>query len=412
MHRIEAIRAHAETGDWLYPAQSMSKGNADLALVLSGGGARAAYQVGFLRVLAHEFPDVVPGILTGVSAGGINAAYLAARPEPFDRKIEALADIWRALRLDSVFRVDLRDLASRSVRWGGRLLSGGKYVVPPARSLVDTEPLHELLQQLLQSERGDIEGIARNLDAGWLRAVALTASSYTTGQSVTWVQTRANCRIETWERPQRKSTACALRVEHVMASSALPFFFPAIEVDGAWYGDGGIRLTAPLSPAVHLGASRIMAISTRFARSREQADRPAITTYPPPAQVAGVLFNAIFLDQLDGDALELRRINDLIGRLPESARDGFRRIELLMLRPSVDLGLLANEYEAELPRAFRFLTRGLGTKETRSNDMLSLVMFQSDYVRRLIELGEADASSRLDEVRQFLRHGTDQDRLA
>jgi NTE family protein len=156
-----------------------------------------------------------------------------------------------------------------------------------------------------------------------------------------------------------------------MASSALPFFFPAIEVEGAWYGDGGIRLTAPLSPAVHLGASRIMAISTRFARSREQADRPAIVSYPPPAQVAGVLFNAIFLDQLDGDALELRRINDLIGRLPDSERDGFRRIELLMLRPSVDLGLLANEYEAELPRAFRFLTRGLGTKETRSNDMLS-----------------------------------------
>jgi len=146
----------------------MTKGNADLALVLSGGGARAAYQVGFLRVLAREFPDVVPGILTGVSAGGINAAYLAARPDPFDRKVEALADIWRALRIDSVFRVDLRDLASRSVRWGGRLLSGGKYVVPPARSLVDTEPLHELLQQLLQSERGDSKGIARNLDDGWL----------------------------------------------------------------------------------------------------------------------------------------------------------------------------------------------------------------------------------------------------
>jgi predicted acylesterase/phospholipase RssA len=145
----------------------MTKGNADLALVLSGGGARAAYQVGFLRVLARDFPDVVPGILTGVSAGGINAAYLAARPDPFDRKVEALADIWRALRIDSVFRVDLRDLASRSVRWGGRLLSGGKYPVPPARSLVDTEPLHELLQGLLQAERGDIKGIAQNLEAGW-----------------------------------------------------------------------------------------------------------------------------------------------------------------------------------------------------------------------------------------------------
>jgi NTE family protein len=381
----------------------MQNGNADLALMLSGGGARAAYQVGFLGVLAREFPGVVPGILTGVSAGGINAAYLAARPEPFARKVGDLAEIWRALRLDSVFRVDLRDLASRGVRWGGRLLSGGRYVVPPARSLVDTEPLHALLDGLLQAEHGEIKGIARNLDAGWLRAVALTASSYTTGQSVTWVQTCANCGIGTWERPQRKSTACALRVEHVMASSALPFFFPAIEIERAWYGDGGIRLTAPLSPAVHLGATRIIAVSTRYARSRDQADRPVIASYPPPAQVAGVLFNAIFLDQLDGDALEMRRINDLIERLPEAQRDGFRRIELLMLRPSIDLGQLANEYEPELPRAFRFLTRGLGTKETRSNDMLSLVMFQGDYVGRLIELGEADASARVGEIRQFLR---------
>ena len=381
----------------------MQNGNADLALMLSGGGARAAYQVGFLRVLAREFPGVVPGILTGVSAGGINAAYLAARPEPFARKVEDLAGIWRALRLDSVFRVDLRDLASRSIRWGGRLLAGGTYPVPPARSLVDTEPLHALLDGLLQAEHGEITGIARNLEAGWLRAVALTASSYTTGQSVTWVQTCASCGIGTWERPQRKSTACPLRVEHVMASAALPFFFPAIEVAGAWYGDGGIRLTAPLSPAVHLGATRIIAVSTRYARSREQADRPAITNYPPPAQVAGVLFNAIFLDQLDGDALEMRRINELIARLPESARQGFRNIELLMLRPSIDLGQLANEYEPELPRAFRFLTRGLGTRETRSNDMLSLVMFQGDYMRRLIALGEADASARLVEIGQFLR---------
>ena len=381
----------------------MQNGNADLALMLSGGGARAAYQVGFLGVLAREFPGVVPGILTGVSAGGINAAYLAARPEPFARKVGDLAEIWRALRLDSVFRVDLRDLASRGVRWGGRLLSGGRYVVPPARSLVDTEPLHALLGGLLQAEHDEIKGIARNLDAGWLRAVALTASSYTTGQSVTWVQTCANCGIATWERPQRKSTACALRVEHVMASSALPFFFPAIEIERAWYGDGGIRLTAPLSPAVHLGATRIIAVSTRYARSRDQADRPLIASYPPPAQVAGVLFNAIFLDQLDGDALEMRRINDLIERLPEAQRNGFRRIELLMLRPSIDLGQLANEYEPELPRAFRFLTRGLGTKETRSNDMLSLVMFQGDYIRRLIDLGEADAAARLDEIRKFLR---------
>jgi NTE family protein len=377
----------------------------DLALMLSGGGARAAYQVGFLRLLAREFPDVVPGILTGVSAGGINAAYLAARQESFPEKVERLADIWCNIRIDNVFRVDLRDLASRSVRWGGRLLSGGKYPMPPARSMVDTAPLRELLERLMLANGGGIDGIGRSLESGWLRAIALTASSYTTGQSVTWVQTRDDCGIETWERPQRKSVACGIGVDHVLASSALPFFFPAVEVDGAWYGDGGIRLTAPLSPAVHLGARRIIAVSTRYARSREEADRPAIIGYPPPAQVAGVLYNAIFLDQLDGDAYQMQQINRLIAKLPPGQREGFRQIELLMLRPSVDLGRLANEYEPELPRAFRFLERGLGTRETRSNDMLSLVMFQGDYVRRLIELGEADAAARIGDIRRFLQVG-------
>jgi NTE family protein len=377
----------------------------ELALMFSGGGARAAYQVGFLRVLARECPDVVPGILTGVSAGGINAAYLAARQERFAEKVENLAEAWSQINIEQVFKVDLRDLASRSVRWGGRLLSGGKYPVPPARSLVDTSPLHDLLERLLLAEDGAIGGICRSLDAGWLRAIALTASSYTTGQSMTWVQARGDCGIQTWERPMRKSTAVELRVDHVVASSALPFFFPAVEVDGAWYGDGGIRLTAPLAPAVHLGARRIIAVSTRCAASRAQADRPAISGYPPPAQVAGVLYNAIFLDQLDSDAYQLQQVNRLIDRLPEDRREGLRHIGLLLLRPSIDLGRLANEYEPELPRAFRFLTRGLGTRETRSNDMLSLVMFQSDYVKRLIALGEEDATARIPEIRQFLGDG-------
>jgi len=369
--------------------------------MLSGGGARAAYQVGVLRQLARELPEL-PGILTGVSAGGINAAYLASRREPFAEAVERLVDVWASLHMDNVFRVDLRDLASRTMRWGGRLLSGGAYVMPPARSLVDTEPLRELLERLLGSVGGPIPAIAGNIEARRLRAVALTASSYTTGQSMTWVQACADCGITTWQRPQRKSVTCRLTVDHVMASASLPFFFPAVCVDGAWYGDGGIRLTAPLSPAVHLGARRIIAVSTRYARTREEADRPAVTGYPPPAAVAGMLYNAIFLDQLDADALQLQMLNGLLVNLPESQRNGLRHIDLLLVRPSIDLGRLANEYEPELPRAFRFLTRGLGTRETRSNDILSLMMFQTDYVRRLIELGEADAAARLPEIRRFL----------
>jgi NTE family protein len=374
-----------------------------LALVLSGGGARGAYQVGVLRILAREFPEAVPDILTGVSAGGINAAFLASRQEPYQQKVDELAEMWSHLRIDDVFRVDTRNLAWRALRWGGRLISGGKSPLPPAKSMVDTKPLREVLERELHATDGPLSGINDSLRSGWLRAFALTASSYTTGQSVTWVQTRDDCAMPAWERPLRKSSMCELRIDHVMASAALPFFFPAIEVDGAWYGDGGIRLTQPLSPAIHLGARRIIAVTTRYAKSREEADRPSIAGYPPPAQVAGSLFNAIFLDQLDSDAMQLRQINALIEAQPEEKRLGLRPIELLVLRPSEDLGRLANAYEADLPKAFRYFTRGLGTRETRSNDMLSLVMFQTDYVKRLIELGESDALAKRAEIESFLR---------
>ena len=202
--------------------------------MLSGGGARAAYQVGVSGSLAREFPDVVPGILTGVSAGGINAAYLAAHQESYADKVEALAEVWTGISIDDVFRVDLRDLASRTVRWGGRLLSAGTSPLSPAKSLVDTTPLRALLERMLEADVGrHLRGSNQSLRRGWLSSIALTASSYTTGQSITWVQTRPDGRIQTsWERPQRKSSACGLRVDHVMASSALPFFFPAIDVDG------------------------------------------------------------------------------------------------------------------------------------------------------------------------------------
>lgn len=367
---------------------------------MSGGGARAAYQVGFLHFLAQEFPELSVDILTGVSAGAVNAAYLASSTGPLSGRAERLFDLWRHLGIDDVFGVETSDLAKHVLRWGVRLLSGGGRGSPPTTGLVETDPLRELLHRALDAEGGVLKGVERNLQEGTLKAVAITASSYTTGQSITWVRGR---QIDLWERAHRKSISCPLTVEHVMASSALPIFFPAIPVEGAWYGDGGIRLTAPLSPAVHLGADRILAISTRYPRHRKEADLPAIDGYPPPAQVAGVLLNAIFLDLFDGDALRLERINRLIEHVEADKRGGLRKVELLVLRPSQDLGKLANEFETQLPPAFRFLTRGLGTRETRSNDLLSLIMFQPDYLHHLLDLGESDARARRDEIARFLR---------
>jgi NTE family protein len=181
-----------------------------------------------------------------------------------------------------------------------------------------------------------------------------------------------------------------------MASSALPMLFPAVRVGDEWYGDGGVRLTAPLSPPIHLGANRILTVATRYPRSRQEADRPLTDGYPPPAQVLSVLYNSIFLDLID------QRINRLIEELPDEAREGMRPVEILVLRPSHDLGRLAAEFEPRLPRFFRYLTRGLGTQRTASPDILSLLMFQHDYLRRLVDLGEADAEANAERIAEFV----------
>ncbi|HYS77294.1 MAG TPA: patatin-like phospholipase family protein, partial [Candidatus Dormibacteraeota bacterium] len=308
-------------------------------------------------------------------------------------------DLWSHLTTREVFRVDSLSLARNVARLGLKLVSGGVAAAPRPHAAVDTTPLRSLLERELDARHDALAGIEENLGRGALRAVAITASSYTTGQSITWVQGRG---IPQWERAHRKSIGTTLGVRHVMASAALPIFFPAIEIDGQWFGDGGIRLTTPLSPAVHLGAGRILAISTRYPRTRAEADQPAVRGYPPPAQIIGSLFNAVFLDLFDADALTMERMNRLMESLPPGTRRDYRMVRLMVLRPSRDLGRLANEYEAELPGAFRFMTRGLGTRETRSNDLLSLLMFQPDYLSRLIALGEADAELRRDEIEGLL----------
>ncbi len=387
---LPPLEAHADASD--------TRGPRDLGLVMGGGGARAAYQVGFLRHLARRFPNLEIPYITGVSAGAINAAHLASHHGTFLQAADELSCLWGDLTVEDVFRVDGRALALNALRWLAQLIFGGFRGTSGVRGLVDTQPLREYLTEALHAVDGELTGVHQNLRAGGLRAVAISTSSYSTGQSVTWVEGED---IREWERPQRRAVNTCLTVEHIMASAALPLLFPSVELEGAWYGDGGIRLTAPMSPALHLGARRVMAISTRYARSQAEADEPTVFGYPPPAQVAGVLMNSIFLDLLDHDALRLERLNQLLTELPEEKRLGLRPVKLLIHRPSTDLGRLATQYEVQLPRFFRFLTRSLGTRETQSPDFLSLVMFQPDYLRALMEIGEADADANADEVLEF-----------
>lgn len=374
-----------------------------LGVVLGGGGARAAYQVGTLRYLARRFPDLHIPVITGVSAGGINAALLASHHGSFPQAVGELDGLWANLTIPDVFRTDTVSLVRNVFRWALQLTSGGLGGRPRVKGLVDTRPLREYLTEVLHAVDGRLTGIDYNLQRGTLHAVGLSTSCYSTGQSVTWIE--GSEELDEWERPQRLARRAPLTVEHVMASCAIPLFFPAIELDGMWYGDGGIRLAAPLSPALHLGARRILAVSTRYDRSVEEASRPAVRGYPPPAQVMSQLVNSIFLDLLDQDAWRLELINELLRKLPPDEREGLKVIDVLALRPSRDLGRLATGYEAQLPGLFRWLTRGLGTRETESPDALSIVLFEPDYLKRLMDLGEADAEERADEIEDFIRGG-------
>lgn len=387
------------------PAPRSPAPNHDLALVLTGGGARGAYQVGVLRYMARRFPDLNIPVLCGVSAGAINAAHLAQHHGSFSQSVEELVSLWLELTPEQIFRVDAASLLSQIGAWGLRLLSGGRAGDPRVQGLVDTAPLGEFLTSALAPVRGRLTGIDYNLHRGTLKALSIGTTSYTTGQSVVWVHGKE---IEGWERPMRRGVQTRIGLKHVMASAALPLFFPAVRIGREWYGDGGIRLAAPLSPALHLGARRILAISNQHGTTQEEAGRPLTRGYPPPAQVLGVMMNSVFLDVIDQDVARLERMNRILNKLPEDQREEFRPIDLLVLRPSQDLGRLSAAYEPRLPGAFRFLTRGLGTKETESPDVLSMVMFQHDYLNRLIELGEEDAAAREDEIEAFLARGAEE----
>ncbi len=367
-----------------------------LAVVLAGGGARAAYQVGVLRAVSRKFPETHFDIITGVSAGAINALFLASRPTKLRDTLAELAHLWENLEVEDIFRVDNFSLARSVMGWGTRLVSGGGRMATHARGLVDTTPLlHLLLRTFPSDRRGIISGVAESLARCDPEAVAITTLNYSTGQTVTWI---AGCEIKPWERPLRRSVVTEFTVDHIMASCALPLLFPAVRLGKSWYGDGGIRLASPLSPALILGADRILAISTHYEKTLDEAETPTTPGYPPPAQILGQLMNAVFLDMLDEDAIRLERSNEFLRDLPQEKRHGYRVVDLVTVRPSQDLGKLAAHFEPRLPRGFRFLTRSLGTRETTSPDFISLLLFQPDYLRELIAIGDKDGERCRDEI--------------
>ena len=380
-------------------ADSPEPRSEELGLVLTGGGARAAYQVGVLNYIAENIPESRFSIIIGVSAGAINAAHFANFEGSFPDASRRLVEMWRDLRSHHVFEIEptfrvLRTVLLRAM-WGQ---GGEEDSTAELRSLANTSPLRAYLQEMLKTENGVLTGVARNVRAGKLRAVAIATLSYTTGQTITWVE---GDEFKAWERPNRIGINTKLTVDHIMASTSLPFLFPAVAIEDAWYGDGGIRLSAPLAPAIHLGADRVLAISTRYSRTHAEASQPLVVGYPPASQLFGMLTNAVFLDALDDDAHMMKRINRLLEDLEPGERGNLRSVNLLLLRPSVDLGKLARNYEATLPTTLEIFSRMLGTEETQSPDWLSMLLFERDYLSRLIDIGYEDARRQHYEIEAF-----------
>jgi len=371
-----------------------------LSLVLSGGGARGAYQVGVLRRIAEMRPDLPFPVLVGSSVGSINVSYIGSRSDRFATAVDALAQLWATLTVDRIYRTDTLSLSRIGLQWLRELTGGGHLVGTRARSLLDTTPLQRLLAEHLH-----LRNIRPFIERGLLRAVTVIATSYTTGQSVSFVQGHSG--ISPWSRSRRVAVLTDLGTEHVLASCAIPFIFPAVRVGDAHYGDGNVRLSNPFSPAAKLGASRILAVSLRHPKNPAEASVPLFRGYPPLAQVAGVLMNSVFLDSFDDDVAQLVRVNSLLSRTSlelsgSEEEPGLRRIQLLVVAPSRDLGRLAGEHAHRFPPVVRWLLRGLGAGETQSADLVSYLLFDRSYTQPLLELGYADAAARTSAIERFL----------
>jgi NTE family protein len=366
------------------------------ALILPGGGARGAYQVGVLKAIAelkvqqgNPFP-----IICGTSAGAINAAVLASHAHEFDVGIERLEHFWKGMQCERVYKTDAWCVFKSGMKFALTLLSGGMIPTNP-RSFLDNSPLRHFLQQTLR-----LEGIQTALEEGSLQGVSVTASGYTSATAISYFQALPG--QPEWKRPRRRGQATKLTVSHLLASAALPIIFPAEKIGNEYFGDGGMRLVAPLSPAIHLGADRIMVIGTRDERIDEPTDAPA--QYPSAGEVGGYLMDTIFMDTLNADLARLNRINRTLELVPDErkAETGLTNIESLVIKPSKDLRHVTAAHVHEIPKAVQLLLRTLGGWG-RDWRMASYLLFESPYCGELIDLGYSDAMLAEDEIVRFLK---------
>ncbi|QKH39767.1 patatin-like phospholipase family protein [Achromobacter pestifer] len=382
---------------------------------MTGGGARAAYQVGVLSAIMELLdPDWHSRfqnpfhIICGTSAGAINAAALACRADRPHLGVRRIRRLWSSLNTDMIYRADAPGLIRTGVRWLGLLSLGWMYsglTRKRPHSLLDNSPMQALLGRVL-----DFQHLRTNLETGALSALAITASGYTSGEHLTFYQ--AHTPIEPWHRYLRLALPTPIGIDHLMASSAIPFVFPARQVQvhgkGEWCGDGSMRQLAPISPAIHLGAHRVLVIGTGFRDETHPENREDSPPYPSLAQVGGHALASIFLDGLSADVERLERINFLMDQSGGEGTHGHaRRIDVLTITPSQSLDVMALEHLQDMPAQARALFRVLGVSSDPDRpgggSLMSYLLFESSYTKRLIELGYADTMQRNDEVIAFFK---------
>lgn len=367
-----------------------------IGLVMTGGGARAAYQAGVVRAI-YEITgqkERLFEVIAGNSAGAINATYYASHAENWDIATLNLVDLWKRIKPENVYDVRVRSLSEMGAKWlGGTVFGGLTREGSHANHLLDTKPLRRLIRR-----ESDFSHIKQNIDSGYLHGLSLSTTNYTTGSSVIFYQGHES--IEEWARSDRFAVRCGLNEDHLMASAAIPFFFPPVRIGESYYGDGCIRQTTPLSPAIHLGADKIIAIGVRFPHPKEKMKEMAFCPAPNPTlgQITGVMLNAIFLDSLEGDVERLQKINRLSGGM----RTDQKHIPILMLRPSKDLGKLAKNLPERLPPLLRYLLKGIGVSDVEGSDLMSYLAFDESYTGPLIELGYEDTLRQKEQIQEFI----------
>jgi NTE family protein len=372
-------------------------------LILPGGGARNAYQVGVLKAIADMIPEDSANpfdVICGSSSGALNAGLLASSTVRFREGVERLWGIWANFHVGKVFKVDGWTALKSAFGWTTNFLLGGLVKNQP-RSVLDNTPLRELLERHIRFAK-----IQQAIDTGNLRAVSVTASGYTSGMSITFYQGVKE--LIPWKRTRRIGQPTELTINHLMASSAIPVLFPAVKLRNEYFGDGSMRQTAPLSPALHMGANRLLIIGVRNTRQNVVPEDDRYVKYPTFGQISGYIFDTLFMDSLDADIERMRRINHTITETREKRVEykdtALRQIDYLVISPSKDVREIVEKYVHNFPRSVRILLKGIGALTREGRPLMSYLMFDAPFCKELMELGYQDGMAAREQILHLLGH--------